>query len=199
MAEPFIALIAATAILAAIPGPNVAFIVAGSLERGFRHGAVIVAGTTLGVAAQLALVVLGLAAVLTVAAEAMVWIKWLGVIYLIGLGVRAWRRHTDDTPLPARAASAFWHGVAVATVNPKTLMFNAAFLPQFVPSGSTPADLALFALVYLAVLWTVDMMWAAFAWRARTFLSRFNGLRHKLTGGFLFGAGIGLALARIQR
>ncbi len=57
-----IALIGATSLLVAIPGPNVALIIANTLARGFRFGAVTVLGTTVGMALQLAVVVLGLAA-----------------------------------------------------------------------------------------------------------------------------------------
>jgi threonine/homoserine/homoserine lactone efflux protein len=203
MTEPIIALILAAAVLAAIPGPNLAFIVASSLRHGFGYGAIVVAGTTAGVAIQLSLVVFGLAALLALAAGAMVWIKWLGVVYLLYLGVRAWRAPAENPAVEPGAgegaASAFWQGLGLAVVNPKTLMFNAAFLPQFVPSGSAPGEVAPFALIYLAVLGSVDMMWAAAGGRARGFLRRFNALRHKLTGGFLIGAGIGLALARVQK
>ena len=64
---------------------------ANSLKYGFREGAVTVLGTTLGVALQLGLVVLGMAAVIELAAELLTWIRWVGVAYLIYLGVRAWR------------------------------------------------------------------------------------------------------------
>lgn len=203
MAEQIIALTMATAVLAAIPGPNVAFIVANSLQHGFRFGAVAVLGTTLGIAAQLTLVVLGLAAVLATAAELMLWIKWLGVAYLFYLGVRALlmvpERLDRTEPSGDAVAAAFWRGMGLALVNPKTLMFNAAFLPQFVPPGSAPAGLAPFALVYLGVLLCADLTWAAFASRAREFLKKFAAVRHKISGGFLIGAGAALALARIQK
>jgi threonine/homoserine/homoserine lactone efflux protein len=87
----------------------------------------------------------------------------------------------------------------LATVNPKTLLFVAAFLPQFVPTGAGPGALAALACVHVSVVLVGDLAWAASAGRARPALQSFGRLRHRLTGGLLIGAGVGLALARIER
>ena len=198
-----LALVGATAVLVAIPGPNVALIVANTLAYGFRFGAMTVLGTTIGVALQLAVVVLGLAALLEFAAWAFLWLKWIGVAYLILLSVRAWRR--GITVLDPREASdkplwkLFWQGLLLATINPKTLMFNAAFLPQFVAPGAGVSALLLAAGIYLAVIFTGDLVWSASAESARPVMGRLGKLRHKLTGVLFFGSGVGLALARIDR
>ncbi len=83
-----IALILATSVLVLIPGPNVALIVANSLQFGFRMGVMTVLGTTVGVALQLALVIAGMAALLEFAADAFAWIRWAGVVYLLWLGIQ---------------------------------------------------------------------------------------------------------------
>jgi len=84
-----------------------------------------------------------------------------------------------------------------AAVNPKTLVFNAAFLPQFVPADTASgAQFAAVAVVFLAVLLVGDLLWAAFASSARRLLSRYGEARNRLTGGFLVLAGVGLALTR---
>lgn len=192
-----LALIVATAVLVMIPGPNVALIVANSLRYGFRTGVVTVLGTTAGVALQLAVVVVSMAAVIELAAEALAWIRWSGVAYLIVLGIRTWREPADDLTRIEPAPALFWRGCVLAAINPKTLLFNAAFIPQFVANGSaTTAQVALVAAVFLTVLFLGDVLWAAFANSARSALSRYSGLRNRLTGTFLTAAGIGLALAR---
>lgn len=194
------ALAGATALLVAIPGPNVALIVANTAARGLRCGAATVGGTTAGVAVQLALVVLGLTAVLGFAATALAVVKWIGVAYLIGLGVRSWRRGSDVAAAPAATVAplrrVFSQGVLLATINPKTLLFNAAFLPQFVGPHAGPAALAGAAAVYLGVLFAGDMAWALSARSAAPLIARLGRWRHRLTGGLLIGSGIGLALAR---
>ena len=197
MTTSLIALIAATAVLVAIPGPNVALIVANSLKNGFRAGVATVLGTTVGVGLQLALVVFGLAAIIAVAAEALQWIKWAGVAYLIYLGIRTWREPPSDLNAIEAAPAMFWRGCLVAVVNPKTLLFNAAFIPQFVGGESaTIASLTVVASVFLAVLFVGDIVWAAFASSARRVLQRYAAARNRLTGAFLTAAGIGLAISQ---
>ena len=194
--ENIVALCIATAILVAIPGPNVALIVANSLRYGLREGATTVLGTTLGVALQLGLVVLGMAVVIEFAAHALAWIKWLGVAYLVYLGIVAWREPASDLAGVASAPAVFWRACMIAAANPKTLLFNAAFLPQFLPAGAATGQFLLIAAVFLVVLLVGDLLWAVFASSARRVLSRYGRFRNRLTGGFLVAAGISLALSR---
>lgn len=197
-------LVTATAALVAIPGPNVALIVANTLAHGLRFGAMTVLGTTVGVALQLAAVVLGLAALVHVAAGVMVWLKWAGVAYLIWLGIAAWRRgRTDAVDVPeaslAPARVLFWQGLGMAMVNPKTLLFNAAFLPQFIGAEPTTAALVTAAGIYLAVIGLGDLLWATCAQIARPAILALGRLRHRLTGAVFLGSGVGLALVRVER
>ena len=194
--ENTLALIAATLVLVSIPGPNVALIVANSLRDGLRSGFVTVFGTTLGVAIQLALVVLGMAAAIEVAADLMQWIKWAGVVYLVWLGVQTWRSPADDLDAVQAQPAVFWRGCIVAAMNPKTLLFNAAFLPQFVGEGATSVQLVIVAAIFLTVLMSGDLLWALFAHAARPLLHKSVALRNRVTGAFLVLAGIGLALSR---
>lgn len=194
-----IALIAATIILILIPGPNVALIVANSLRYGVRTGVVTSLGTTVGIGLQLFVVVAGMAALIELVAHAFTWIKWLGVAYLLYIGVRTWNEPPSELA-DIRALSdsrAFSRGVMLAVINPKTLLFNAAFLPQFVNNAADAgSQLLLLAGVFLTVIVVGDSLWALFAGAARAWLGRFGRLHNKLSGGFLVGAGVGLALSR---
>ena len=194
-----LALIAATLVLLLIPGPNVAIIVASSLRDGLRYGLITAFGTTAGLALQLMLVVAGMATVIEMAASALIWIKWAGVVYLVYLGIQTWRDVQDDLEAMGQRSQAvtFWRGFGLAVVNPKTLLFNAAFLPQFVASepGAT-GQLWMVAGIYLTVIVIGDSMWAIFAASARKWLKKYGKIRNKLTGGLLVGSGFGLALSR---
>jgi len=190
-----VALIIATSILVIIPGPNVALIVANSLQCGFRVGMVTVLGTTAGVALQLLLVVAGMSIAVELAADALTWIRWAGVIYLIWLGIRTWQKPSSDLRQVQAVPAMFLRGCLLAAVNPKTLLFNAAFLPQFVGDGS-PGQFALVGAVFLGVLFLGDAGWALFASSARKLLTRQSGWRNRITGAFLTVAGVGLALSR---
>lgn len=189
-------LIAATSVLVIIPGPNVALIVANSLSHGLRAGIATVTGTTVGVGLQLLLVVFGLAALVEFAADALAWIKWAGVVYLVYLGIRTWREPPGDLTAIEATPVMFWRGCLVALLNPKTLLFNAAFIPQFVAGSPTLPELGIVALIFLSVLLVGDVLWATFASTARRYIGRCGRLRNRVTGAFLTAAGVGLALSR---
>lgn len=192
-----LALVVATTVLVMIPGPNVALIVANSIRYGFRIGTVTVLGTTAGVALQVVMVVVGVAALIQLAAEALTWIRWVGVAYLIYFGIRTWNEPAEDLSKITAAPAMFWRGFMIAAVNPKTLLFIAAFLPQFVvENGSITGQLSVVAAGFLSVLLVGDTTWALTAASAKRLLDRYAGARNRITGGFLVAAGVGLALTR---
>jgi len=73
------------------PGPNVSLIVANSIAYGTRFGLLTVAGTSAAIVLQLGLTTLGLTALLGAMATWFEWLRWIGVAYLVVLGVRQWR------------------------------------------------------------------------------------------------------------
>lgn len=192
-----LALTVATVVLVMIPGPNVALIVANSIRYGFRMGATTALGVTCGNAIQLVLVVLGMTAIIQFAAEALTWIRWAGVAYLVYLGIRTWNAPADDLGSVEAAPAVFWRAVLIAAINPKTLLFIAAFLPQFVvPGGGLAGHPAIVAAVFMAVLLAGDLVWALMAGSARGLMDRYSAARNRITGAFLVAAGVGLALSR---
>ncbi len=196
-----IALVAATLLLVAIPGPNVAMIVANSIRHGARFGIVTVAGTTAGVALQLSIILSGFATLLGMAADILTWIKWAGVLYLLYLGITTWRTPAETLDYVEAsmqpASRLFWRGTMLAIVNPKTLLFNAAFLPQFADKAADPArQMLLLGVTFLITLSAGDAVWAIGAGTARPYLQKYGRLRNRMTGGFLTASGVGLALAR---
>lgn len=197
----YLAFVAASAILILIPGPNVALIVANSVAHGTRFGLLTVAGTSSAVVVHLALTVLGATAILNFLAASFDWLRWAGVVYLVWLGVRAWRAPAVDlagTEAQARSVRLIYgRGFLVGLTNPKTLLFYGAFLPQFITPGPAAADqLLLLAVTFLVVAIVLDGLWAILAGRLRALLTTHARLRNRLTGGLLIGAGLGLALAR---
>jgi threonine/homoserine/homoserine lactone efflux protein len=197
----YLAFVAATVVLILIPGPNVALIVANSIAHGARYGLLTVAGTSAAMVIQLALTVLGMTALLAAMADWFEWLRWIGVAYLLWLGVQAWRAApvdlTQARPQP-RSRGAIWlRGFLVSMTNPKTLLFYGAFLPQFISAeASLTQQLILLSVTFLAIAILLDATWALLAARFRGVLAVDGRLRNRLTGGLLIGAGIGLALAR---
>jgi len=199
--ELYLAFIAATAILMVIPGPNVALIVANSVAHGTRFGLLTVAATSSAVVVHLSLTVLGATAVLAFLAASFDWLRWLGVAYLVWLGIATWRAPAVDfaaTRPQARSARLIYaRGLLVGLTNPKTLLFYGAFFPQFItPGPSAPDQLLVLAVTFLTVAIVLDSVWAILAGRLRALTVARVRLRNRLTGGLLVGAGVGLSLAR---
>src|ERR1700677_1452378 len=92
----YLTFVLATSILMLIPGPNVALLVANSVGYCTRYGLRTVAGTTSAMVVQLALTALGMSALLGTLAQWFEWIRWLGVAYLLWLGIRQWRAEPVD-------------------------------------------------------------------------------------------------------
>jgi homoserine/homoserine lactone efflux protein len=195
----YLAFVAASVVLILIPGPNVALIVSQSLRHGARCGLLTVMGTSAAAFLQLALVVAGTATVLALFAQWFEVLRWIGVAYLVGLGIAVWRAPPKDPAKPARAPrprAAFLRGFTVSLTNPKTLLFLGAFLPQFAAADRPLLpQLLLLSGTFLAIGVSLDSLWALGAGRARFVFAR-ERLRNRLTGTILVGAGLGLALAR---
>ncbi len=199
--ELYLAFIGAVAVLMLIPGPNVALIVANSLAHGARYGLLTVAGTSTAVVIHLILTVAGMTTFLSLLAEWFETLRWIGVVYLVWLGIKAWRAPATDLSNPSAEArlprKIFLHALLVGLTNPKTLLFYGAFFPQFIdPAGDTRSQLILLAVTFLAVAIVFDGSWPLLASRLRGTLGMSTRLRNRLTGGFLIGASLGLALAR---
>jgi threonine/homoserine/homoserine lactone efflux protein len=196
----YLAFVAATVVLAVIPGPNVAVITANSVAYGARFGLLTVAGTSTAIVIQLAMTGLGLSAALGTLGGWFDWVRWIGAAYLVYLGIAQWRAVSLDlaaAPQPRSPRAIYGRGVIVALTNPKTLLFYGAFFPQFLSSDDAPASqLLLLLATCLVVGIAIDCCWALLAARLRGVVAARGRLRHRLSGGLLIGAGLGLALAR---
>ena len=198
-----LALIVTTVALAAIPGPNVALIVGNTLTHGIRHGIATAFGTMLGVGAQALMVIAGLTLRLEAAAAIFPILRWAGVAWLFYLSIAAWRQGREAlrevVPPKRRPLQLVQQGLLMALVNPKTLLFNAAFLPQFWGPETGAIGLVEVAVLYLVMLFGIDVLWSLAAEKARGWMKKGGALRHRLSAGMYAAAGIGLALARDPR
>jgi homoserine/homoserine lactone efflux protein len=198
----YAAFVAATVVLMLVPGPNVALIVANSLAFGARVGLVTVLGTILGMIVQLSVAAFGVTALVGALAQGFNTLRWLGVVYLLWLGVRDWRTPAGDLSrvAPVSPRRIFIRGFLVSLTNPKPLVFYAAFLPQFlVADAPLNKQMAILSVTFVAIGFVVDSGWAFAGARARVLVARFGRARNRLTGAILVGAGaaLGLALARL--
>jgi homoserine/homoserine lactone efflux protein len=199
--EAYLAYLVACALIAVIPGPTVTLIVANSLTHGSRAGLLNVAGTQLGLGLMMGLLVIGLSTIIATMGWWFDWLRLLGAVYLVWIGVKLLRASgaLDEARRAPRPRGGFLlQGMLVALSNPKMLLFFGAFIPQFVdPHGAYVGQVVLLSLTAMAVAALSDSAYALLTGRAGTLLSRRRiRLVSRASGLCLIGGGIWLAAAR---
>lgn len=194
--------------LIVVPGPSVLFVIGRALARGRRTALASVAGNSLGAYVVVVAVALGVGTVVERSAVAFTALKLAGAAYLVYLGVRAWRRRRSLHAAldgPARAdggVRALWEGLVVGVTNPKTVVFFAAVLPQFVDPalGHIPAQMLQLGLVFTVVAVVCDSVWGLAAATARGWFAG-SPRRLALVGGAggLTMIGLGVTVAATGR
>ena len=119
------------------PGAGAVAAMSAGLNHGFARGYMMTIGLVLGILVQVAVVGAGLGALIAASSLAYSFVKWLGVAYLVFLGIRQWRAPLQplvaeraDGALPTRRALIL-RGLVINTANPKTTVFLLAVVPQF--------------------------------------------------------------------
>jgi threonine/homoserine/homoserine lactone efflux protein len=193
-------------LLIAVPGPSVLFVIGRSISLGRRGGLLSVLGNALGEGVHVALVALGLGVLVAESAALFTVVKLLGAVYLVHLGVQTIRHRADAVkgaaPPSPGGGTVLRQGFVVGVSNPKSIVFLAAVLPQFVArqAGSVPLQLAVLGAVFLAIALLSDSAWALLAGTARQWFSRSPKRLQRLdaTGGVLM-IGLGGVLATTSR
>jgi threonine/homoserine/homoserine lactone efflux protein len=190
------------------PGPDMIYIASRSIGQGTRAGMWSALGVSTGVLVHTLLAAFGLTALLAVSPVAYLVIKWLGVAYLVYLGVRT-LRSKDDVLIDAAnghrrsTRRLFVQGALTNILNPKIALFFLAFLPQFVPTGTASGSAGFAALMVLlgalftagGLAWTLFL--AALFGRLGGWLMdrpRFWVWQRRLTGFTLIGLAAHIAL-----
>ncbi|MGA7179210.1 MAG: LysE family translocator [Thiobacillaceae bacterium] len=198
----FSAFLLASFVLAVTPGPGVIYIVTRSLVQGRRSGLASVAGVALGNLGNALAASVGLAALFAVSSLAFSVVKYIGALYLAYLGVKMLRSSPveNSTAIPAVAPlkRVFRDGFVVALLNPKTTVFFAAFLPQFLSPNASPMfqSMAL-GFLFVAIAAVTDSAYAFAAGAAAPVLRRsvVRRIGRRLCGGVFIGLGVFTALA----
>jgi threonine/homoserine/homoserine lactone efflux protein len=182
-----------------IPGPSVLFVVGRALACGRRVAVLTVIGNALGEYVQVIAVAIGVGALAEQSVVAFTVLKLAGGAYLIYLGVRTFReRGSLAAALAATAPTrsdrrAFAEGWIVGATNPKTIVFLAAILPQFVSraAGGVPEQILLLGAVFATIAVVSDTLWAIAAGGFRVW---FSGSPRRLE---LIGGAGGLAIMAV--
>jgi threonine/homoserine/homoserine lactone efflux protein len=197
--------LAAASIIALSPGPGIFYVAARTLADGRGSGLASSLGTALGGLVHVAAGAVGVSALIMASAEAFTFLKIVGALYLVWLGIKTAREARADvaaTTAGVGVGRAFRDGVVVEALNPKTAAFFLAFLPQFVDPAARSVWLQFLMLGLLSVTLNtaVDVIVVIMAARARSLaVARPALLRRLRTGAGAAIAGLGLSLLFARR
>jgi threonine/homoserine/homoserine lactone efflux protein len=124
----------ASILLLMLPGPTILLVVSYSLTQGRKVALRMALGVALGDFIAMSASLAGLGALVLASATLFTALKWVGAAYLVFLGIKLLRSPPvlPEAPAEASARDVFWHALTVTALNPKSIAFFIAFVPQFV-------------------------------------------------------------------
>lgn len=198
--DQWLAFAAASAVLLAIPGPTILLVISYALGHGRKVAAATVGGVALGDFTAMTASMLGLGALLATSATLFTVLKWIGAAYLVYLGVKLWRAPVgapgtlaEPAATQERPGRIFLHAYVVTALNPKSLIFFVAFLPQFLnPAAPILPQMIAFEATFLALATLNATFYALMASMARQQVRRPGVQRavNRVGGSLMIGAGV---------
>lgn len=184
-----------------VPGPAVLAVTSHALAGSRRGAAGAIAGINSGNLLWFTLAGAGLSAVVTALPNLFAVLRWVGISYLLWLGIQAWRQSDGTLALrPAGEQAGFARGLlsaaAVQLSNPKALLFFTVILPPFInPAAPVLPQITALALIGVTIEATVLALYAGLAWRVGRYAAsrRANRLINRTSGGLLIAAALGIA------
>lgn len=199
------AFVVASILFIQVPGPSLLFVIGRALTVGRRDALLSVTGNAIGLTVQVAAVAVGLGPIVAASSTAFTVLKLVGAAYVVYLGVQAIRHRADArralegavVPSEGSAWGSLRTGLIVGVTNPKSIVFFAAFLPQFVSdSGPAAPQLMLLGVIFGVLAVASDTCWALAAGRARQWFARQpKRLDHLGGAGGALMIGLGATLA----
>lgn len=157
----FLSFIAVSLMVIVVPGPNVVLIVSTALLKGKLTGLQTMLGTLLAMAIQLMIAAKGTVWLSNVLAEFFIYVKWMGALYLIYLGINQLRlaMQTSQSEPEISWKGTFFRGFLVGLTNPKTILFFGAFLPQFTTASlSIEYQITILSITFLLLAFSATAL-----------------------------------------
>ena len=195
--ETWLAYTLVTTTFLLIPGPTIILVISYSLLRGRQAVIALVLGVGLGDLTAMSLSFLGVGVLLQTVATAFYLIKWLGAAYLIWLGIKMWCSASEFTDLDKKTKShalreIFISAYITTALNPKSIVFFLAFIPQFIePELSFTTQAVILGATFFVLAIISVLGYAALAIYAgqQLHLPLIQRWTHRIGGGLLIGAG----------
>lgn len=174
------------------PGPGAVAAMGAGVNHGFARGYWLTLGLVMGIVTQLAIVGVGLGALMAASETAFVVVKWAGVAYLLWLGVQQWRApvHTVQGVERERSSvtrrSLVLRGWALNAVNPKGTAFMLAVVPQFIDPARPLAQQ--YAVIGATLVFTDLVVMAGYTALASRVLAVLKSARQVRAMNRLFGS-----------
>ena len=203
--DVWLAFVAASVALLMVPGPTVVLAISYALGRGRSSAWATVPGTTLGDFVAMTVSLLGAGAVLAASATLFTVLKWLGALYLIWLGIKLWRAGVDPSALTTKPAKSelrdmFRNAFVVTALNPKSIVFFVAFVPQFIdPAAPALVQFAILEATFLVLAAVNILVWVLLAGQMQARFQRPETLRWVNRTGACFLMGAGVLTATLRR
>jgi threonine/homoserine/homoserine lactone efflux protein len=201
--ETWLAFSGASIVLLLIPGPTILLVMSYALGQGWRVALPMAVGVALGDFTAMTLSMLGIGALLMTSAGVFAILKWAGAAYLIWLGIKLFRaggtfEATAETR-PSSRLKMLSHAWLVTALNPKSITFFVAFLPQFLnPNAPLLPQMVVFEATFLILAFANAFGYALVASRARVLFRQPSAIRvfNRVGGTLLVGAGVATAASR---
>jgi len=195
--ETWLAYTLVTTTFLLIPGPTIILVISYSLLRGRQAVIALVLGVGLGDLTAISLSFLGVGVLLQTVATAFYLIKWLGAAYLIWLGIKMWCSASEFTDLDKKTRSQAWREIfssayITTALNPKSIVFFLAFIPQFIEPElpfTTQAVILGATFFVLAIISVLGYAALAIYAGQQLHLPLIQRWTHRIGGGLLIGAG----------
>jgi len=196
--ESFIPFVFATILILIIPGPTIILVISQAVTHGRKSVVPLVVGVLLGDFTAMTCSLLGLGVILSASAFLFSIFKWVGALYLLYLGIQMWRsnpqKHSDrGSGQKSSARSLLQRSFIVTALNPKSIAFFVAFLPQFMdPLKLVLPQMTLLGGTFLFLAVCNAALYAIFAGQLREQIrkERVRKWFNRCGGSALIGAGI---------
>ena len=196
--DTWLTFVVASTVLLLIPGPTILLVLSYAISQGRRVAVSTAAGVAVGDLVAMTASLAGLGALVLASATLFVALKWIGAVYLVYLGVKMILSARDaDFMLPEPGAIStrrtFTHAAAVTALNPKSIAFFIAFVPQFIaPDAPLLPQFAILIATFVSLATVNALIYALLAGGLRERMSR-PGIVAWLTragGATLIGMGV---------